>query len=118
MFYKCKLFNFILSFIIIIPIIIFNSEKASAYSSNQIYVAHTFTYYADSSQWRQMNDGWMCGSDKQPYANAWVCTNGKWYYMNNNCYMVTNCWVNNWYVGDDGAWNPNATRDRVSIWDN
>lgn len=111
---KLRLIKIILCvFIVFSTILSFNVKSYainSNYYSNQIYVADTYTFYADSSQWKQVGDGWMCGTDEQPYRNAWIYTNGKWYFLNTSCYMVTNCWVNDWYVGADGSWIPQAKK--------
>ena len=72
---------------------------------NQMYGTEK-TAYADSSQWKQNENGyWMCTPDfHQPYVSTWVCTNGKWYYINSYGIMVHNTWVNNYYVDSTGAW--------------
>ncbi len=107
------------SFILIVSFLNFSNLKvfadSNSYYSNQIYVANTETFYADDTQWRQINGNWMCGTDEQPYHNAWICTDGKWYYINTSCYLVENCWINDYYVGSDGAWISNANKNDTSL---
>jgi hypothetical protein len=92
----------IVSMFIITSIIILNPIKANA----TIYTSNVNVFYADSYQWEYRDGGWICATPSfhQTYSNAWVCTNGKWYYINKYGYMVTNTWVDNYYVDDTGAW--------------
>lgn len=78
-------------------------------TTNRMYTAHTNTFYAENSQWMNKDGFWMCGTDEQPFTNAWICTNGKWYYVNISGIMVTNTWVDNYLVDDTGAWVQNIT---------
>ncbi|MDR3594160.1 hypothetical protein [Clostridium sp.] len=82
------------------------------YSMNQIWTTNEEKAYADSYQWVNNGIGWKCATPDfhQGYANAWICTNGVWYYVAKDGYMLTNVWVNNYYVDDGGAWVPNATK--------
>lgn len=71
-----------------------------------VYTANASTFYAESYQWVYKNNGWMCGTPDfhQAYSNAWICTNGKWYYINKYGWMVSNTWVDNYYVDSTGVW--------------
>lgn len=94
--------------IILLTCIIFLTiiKGANAESSKYIYPSYTpGTYYADSSHWDYRNGHWIC-ADKdfhQSYSNAWVCTNGKWYYVDENGYMVTDAWITDYYVDSSGV---------------
>lgn len=85
------------------------------YYSNQIYTVNENTFYADSNQWVNKNNTWMCGTDEQPFTNAWVYTNGLWYYVDKYGHMVMNTWVNNYYLGSDGEWISNAEKSDISL---
>lgn len=71
-----------------------------------VYTNNANTFYAESYQWVYKNGSWMCGTPDfhQAYSNAWICTNGKWYYVNKVGIMLTNGWVDNYYVDSTGAW--------------
>lgn len=81
-------------------------QGASAESGRRIYPSYkTGTYYADSSHWEYRDGNWICADEDfhQAYCNAWICTNGKWYYVNENGYMVTDSWISEYYVDSNGA---------------
>lgn len=106
---KLKLTKVIASTLIAISVLAFNPISARAATTfNHIYTnpIYTKTIYADSYQWVYQYGNWTCARPDfhEPYANAWVCTNGKWYYVDENCHMVSNTWVDNYYVDDTGAW--------------
>jgi glucan-binding YG repeat protein len=92
----------IIALLLVISTVTINPIKANA----TIYTANASTSYADSYQWVYRNGGWQCATPDfhQGYANAWICTNGKWYYVNNYGWMVSNTWVDNYYVDSTGAW--------------
>jgi len=98
------------SILIIISIIALKPIGVSAFdgqgSTNKMTIANESTIYADSYQWDYRKGGWICGTPdlNQGYANAWICTNGKWYYVNKYGWMVSNTWVNNYYLDNTGAW--------------
>lgn len=51
--------------------------------------------------WYRSNAEGVC------YKNQWFQdTNGKWYYFNDKCQMVTNTLVNGYWIGSDGVWVP------------
>lgn len=54
-------------------------------------------------KWYTDNSGWYPVS-------AWLKIDGKWYYFDKTGYLVTKQWVDNCYVGEDGAWIPNAKK--------
>ena len=54
-------------------------------------------------KWYTDNSGWYPVS-------SWLKVDGKWYYFDKTGYLVTKQWVDNYYVGDDGAWIPDAKK--------
>lgn len=54
-------------------------------------------------KWYTDNSGWYPVS-------SWLKVDGKWYYFDKTGYLVTKQWVDNCYVGEDGAWIPNAKK--------
>lgn len=51
--------------------------------------------------WYRSNAEGVC------YKNQWFQdTDGKWYYFNDKCQMVTNTLVNGYWIGSDGVWVP------------
>jgi len=107
---KLKLTKVIASSLIIASILAINPIGTSALGLNQINTSSTpEQVYADSSQWTFTGKGWVCISkSNQMYGNAWICTNGKWYYIDDTGNMVKNTWVNDYFVGSDGAWDASS----------
>lgn len=63
-----------------------------------------------AGQWQQNSTGWWYQEDNNSYPmNQWKELNGKWYYFNQDGYMVSNAWVGNYYLGYDGAMLTNTT---------
>lgn len=113
---KLKLTKIISAALIAVSVMALNPIKASAwsgsYSVNNM-TGSTKTVYAEGYQWDNRNGSWTCGTPdlEQAYYNTWICTNGKWYYVNSGGWMVKDVWVNDYYVDNNGAWIPEATKD-------
>lgn len=62
--------------------------------------------YAIVNNWQKWGRVWYKSNDKGIcYQNQWnKDTDGKWYYFDNNCQMVTNQSVDGYWIGADGAW--------------
>lgn len=63
------------------------------------------TEYSDSTHWDYRFGHWMC-ADKdfhQALCNAWINTNGNWYYVDEEGYMAANAWINGYYVDNNGV---------------
>lgn len=57
-----------------------------------------------AGQWQQNSTGWWYQEDNNSYpVNSWKELDGKWYYFNQDGYMVSNTWIGNYYLGSDGA---------------
>ncbi|NAS19007.1 hypothetical protein GND98_014290 [Clostridium butyricum] len=81
-------------------------KGVNAESTRYIYPSYTpGNCYADSSHWQKIGGHWTCANEDfhQPYCNAWVNTNSKWYYVDKNGYMVTDAWVGDCYVDSSGV---------------
>lgn len=62
------------------------------------------TVHAASGQWQQNAKGWWYQrSDKTYPKNKWEEINGRWFYFDDQGYMLKNRWVGDYYVGYDGA---------------
>lgn len=75
-----------------------NANEYSGWRSNTIfYDGQPTIAYADSSQWDKRYDSvkyeyyWVCATPdfQQGYCNAWICTDGKWYFLNTDGRMET-----------------------------
>lgn len=63
-----------------------------------------------AGQWQQDSTGWWYQEDNNNYSvNSWKELDGKWYYFNQDGYMVSNTWIGNYYLGSDGAMLTNTT---------
>lgn len=112
-----KAIKLVMSLLLIyITLISLYTTKVFAVTNNQIIVADEQIVYAESYQWRKDGNAWMCGTSDlhQAYYNAWICTNGSWYYINKYGKMVTDVWVNNYYVNSNGQWVIGAKRNQGS----
>ncbi|MCR5212919.1 MAG: hypothetical protein K6E10_00755 [Eubacterium sp.] len=63
----------------------------------------SWTYQAYGS-WHNNGSGWWFGDTSGWYAcNQWQKINGYWYYFDGDGYMVTNTYIDGYYLGADGA---------------
>ena len=54
--------------------------------------------------WKLNDTGWWYRKSDGTYPiGSWKNINNKWYYFDDNGYMVKDSWVSNYYVGSDGA---------------
>ena len=61
--------------------------------------------YEGVGSWHVNSKGWWFEDTLGWYAHAqWQKINGKWYYFGEDGYMLTNCYVGDWWVNADGAW--------------
>lgn len=65
---------------------------------------------AFAGEWKSDANGrWYVKDDGNYVVSDWLADNGKMYYFNADGYMVSNTWVGNYYVGNDGAMLTNTT---------
>ncbi len=63
----------------------------------------TWTYEGVGS-WNLDSNGWWYGDTTGWYAaNCWQKIDGKWYYFNSSGYMVTNRYIDGYWIGSDGV---------------
>ena len=70
--------------------------------------------------WKQNDIGWWYRQVDGTYpSDSWKNINKKWYYFNDKGYMVEDSWVENYYLGSDGAMLVNTiTPDGHYVLDN
>lgn len=57
--------------------------------------------------WVKQDKCWFYMSSAGAAASGWQEIEGKWYYFDKETnIMQTNITIDNWYVGEDGAWDP------------
>ena len=60
--------------------------------------------YAGVGSWKQDATGWWYGDTLGWYAySQWLKVDGYWYYFDESGYMVTNRYVDGWWIGADGV---------------
>ncbi len=63
--------------------------------------AWNYPYYGS---WKRDGAGWWYGDSSGWYAvNQWQKIDGRWYYFDSSGYMVTNVYIDGYYLGADGA---------------
>lgn len=68
------------------------------------------TSNAFAGEWKTSPSGWWYQNDDGTYlADGWQWIDEKYYYFNKDGYMAANTWIDNYYVGEDGAWIPDMT---------
>ena len=61
--------------------------------------------YEGIGSWHVNSTGWWFEDTLGWYAcSGWQKINGKWYYFGADGYMLTNCYIGDWWVNADGAW--------------
>lgn len=69
---------------------------------------------ANAEQWIQIKEGvWDVRDDNGKYKDGWVKYGTNWYYAAFG-HMVTNCYEDGYYLGEDGAWTDSPTSDITS----
>ena len=62
------------------------------------------------SMWVHNGTGWWYQNADGSYpASAWQQIDDQYYYFNGSGYMVSNCWIGNYYLGANGAMLKNTT---------
>ena len=61
--------------------------------------------------WFKDSNGWWYQSGSWYPVDEWVKIDKKWYHFNNSGYMDLDKWIGNSYVGSDGAWIPDKSKD-------
>ncbi len=63
-----------------------------------------------TSGWKKNGAGWWYQNADGSYpVSAWQQIDGQYYYFNGSGYMVSNCWIGNYYLGGNGAMLKNTT---------
>lgn len=63
-----------------------------------------------AGEWRISPTGWWYQNDDGTYfVDGWQWIDEKCYYFNKDGYIAANTWIDNYYVGEDGAWIPDMT---------
>jgi hypothetical protein len=62
---------------------------------------------AAHAEWKQDSKGWWYANGDTWYT-GWKQLDGKWYFFNKTGYMEHNCYVDNYYLNNDGYWDGSA----------
>lgn len=103
-----------------------SANEYSGWRSNTIfYSGDPMIVYANSSQWEQRYDNtlkcyfWVCATPdfQQGYCNAWISTNGKWYYVGDDGRMRTDILVGSKYKKERYLLDENGAMKTNAYWD-
>lgn len=72
-----------------------------------IIPAQAGEWYQKSGEWRYRNE------EEQDIVNDWIQDQNRWYFLNSSGNLVTNAMVDEYYLGDDGAWVPADQMNQV-----
>ena len=76
-----------------------------------------YYYFASSGRvttgWFSDGDLWYYFSSAGKMCTGWKCLNNKWYFFGVTGEMEENCWIGDYYVGKNGAWDPTADKTAV-----
>ena len=62
--------------------------------------------YEGTATWKCNSTGWWFEDTSSWYAySTWQKINGSWYYFGSDGYMVTNRYIDGWWIGTDGVCN-------------
>lgn len=61
-----------------------------------------------SAEWKQDSKGWW-NKEGKSYSIGWKQIDSKWYYFNQDGYMVHDTIINGYKIGSDGAWVQNTS---------
>lgn len=71
-----------------------------------------------SSRWLDLDGTWYWFDANGYMATGWQVVNGSWYYMEPSGAMAMNQWIDDYYVGSDGAWIPGySSGGSFGTWD-
>lgn len=56
------------------------------------------------AEWKQDTTGWWY-ADGDSWYTGWKEVDGKWYYFNNDGYMVHNSYIDSYYLNGQGCWD-------------
>lgn len=103
--------------------------QASTWSSDSgnITITREDAWLDDNGTWKKEDAGWRFVYANGAYpVSTWRCIKDKWYYFNEDGYMVSKCYVRSassnlyYWIGEDGIWdetwnteNPNRAQYRV-----
>lgn len=83
-------------------------NKMMVCSAMFVMLSGAMTSFA--GEWKGDAKGYWYAKDNGGYAvSEWLEDDGKWYYIADDGYMLSNTWVGNYYVGADGAMLINTT---------
>ena len=69
-----------------------------------LLIAFVFCLPVYAGNWVQDNVGWWYQNDDGSYPKSqWFLDGSTWYYFDANGYMVSNCWIGDYYLGASGA---------------
>lgn len=62
------------------------------------------------STWQNINGNWYYFNDNGWIVTGWNLIGGNWYYMYDTGIRATNTWIDDYYVDQNGVWQPNQIK--------
>lgn len=120
-----KVLSGLLLFVSIISVPVSANEYSGWRTNTIFYSGEPITVYADSSHWEKRYDNtlkeyyWVCATPDfhQGYLNAWISTNGKWYYVGDDGKMRTGTLVGSKYKKERYMLDENGAMVVNTYWD-
>ena len=98
-----------------------NSENNSAYSEGWNYDNGNWIYIKDGAvktNWFKDIDGeWYYFNDDGIMQTGWILDNSNWYYLKDNGVMASECYIDDYYLNNNGAWTNSVPSNKTSTLD-
>ena len=93
-------------------------QKGAVRTENQwVTVNSKWRYWLTEGEyykgdWLEENGEWYYLERNGDAAIGWKKLNGKWYYFSDDCVLLRDTWIGDYYVDETGAWDSEVKRDK------
>lgn len=90
-----------------------NKSDSSDNSRNQKAESNQEIPTVTGGKWKQVAATWLYEKDKEIVKNSWIETDGVYYYVDEDGYMLEDAYTpDGYYVGPDGAYDPKDPKNK------